>query len=258
MTGRPEVVLDNTDWLKAIAIILAAIDHTGYFFIEDAGWWSVFGRLAAPVFFFLMGYARTRRVPLVWIVLGLILSLLESWNAGWTWVSPNILLSLALIRLIRPYVESLARSYGWMALFTLIAGLIVLLPVSGNIADYGAEGWLWALFGLYQRLYVDDGAPGVKWADLMRLLAGLAAAAAYVWQEQAEYLFTQPQFNIFMFGICGLSICLGLFRRGPSPVQPPQIFARSVGFLGRHTLAIYGLQLGLFEIVIGLMPDWSA
>ncbi|MGE3833115.1 MAG: TraX family protein, partial [Parvibaculaceae bacterium] len=107
--------VDNTDWLKTFAIIMVAIDHTGYFFIEDADWWSVFGRLAAPVFFFLMGYAHTRRVPLLWIGVGLVLTLLESWNANWTWVSPNILLSFALIRLARPYVHSLAQRHGWLA-----------------------------------------------------------------------------------------------------------------------------------------------
>ena len=90
--------VDNTDWLKTAAIILVAVDHFGHFFMEDDRWWSVFGRLAAPTFFFLMGYAQTRKVPHHWIWLGVILTLLESWNAEWTWVAPNILLSFALIR----------------------------------------------------------------------------------------------------------------------------------------------------------------
>ena len=103
-TRTPHAV-DNTDWLKTAAVVLVAVDHIGYFFIEDADWWSVFGRLAAPAFFFLLGYAQTRTVPLRWIWLGVILTLLESWNAGWTWVAPNILLSLAIIRIARPYLQ---------------------------------------------------------------------------------------------------------------------------------------------------------
>ena len=47
--------VDNTDWLKTVAIVLVAVDHFGYFFVEDNQWWSVFGRLAAPAFFFLLG-----------------------------------------------------------------------------------------------------------------------------------------------------------------------------------------------------------
>ncbi len=37
--------------------------------------------LDIDMFFFLMGYAQTRTVPLRWIWLGVILTLLESWNA---------------------------------------------------------------------------------------------------------------------------------------------------------------------------------
>ena len=101
----PPRAVDNTDWLKTAAIILVSVDHFGYFFMEDDLWWSVFGRLAAPTFFFLLGYAQTRTVPLHWIWLGVILTLLDSWNADWTWVAPNILLSFALIRIARPYVQ---------------------------------------------------------------------------------------------------------------------------------------------------------
>ena len=32
-TRTPPV--DNTDWLKTVAIVLVLVDHIGYFFIED-------------------------------------------------------------------------------------------------------------------------------------------------------------------------------------------------------------------------------
>ena len=60
---HPPRAVDNTDWLKTAAIILVAVDHFGHFFMEDDRWWAVFGRLAAPTFFFLMGYAQTRTIP---------------------------------------------------------------------------------------------------------------------------------------------------------------------------------------------------
>ena len=123
--------------------------------MEDDRWWSVFGRLAAPTFFFLMGYAQTRTVPLRWIWLGVILTLLESWNANWTWVAPNILLSLALIRSARPYVQILLQRHGWAAFAFLVSALFAVLSIAVKIVDYGSEGWLWALFGLCQRMYVD-------------------------------------------------------------------------------------------------------
>ena len=133
-------VVDNADWLKTAAIISVAAGHFGFFFIEDDRWWSVFGRLAAPIFFFLLGYARTRTVPHRWIWLGIILTLLESWNAHWTWVAPNILLSFALIRIARPYAKIFVQHHGWTAFAVLVFALLMVLPIGEKIADYGAEG----------------------------------------------------------------------------------------------------------------------
>lgn len=256
--------MDNTDWLKVFAITLVAVDHYGYFFIEDAQWWSAFGRLAAPPFFFLMGYAQTRRIPPVWIGVGIVLTLLESWNAGWTWVTPNILLSFALIRLVRPHMQAFAQSHGWLAFLILVAALLLLLPVSANIVDYGAEGWLWAVFGLYQRIHADrtanpspasDAASLRSSAGLMRILAGLLAATIYVGWEQSEYAFANEQLAVFLIGVTGLTLAFCAFIRGPSPLQPPGSLAGLLRFVGHHTLAIYAIQLAGSELIVGFMPE---
>lgn len=268
---RTHRTVDNIDWLKAAAIILVAVDHIGYFFIEDADWWSVFGRLAAPSFFFLLGCAQTRTVPLHWIWLGVILTLLDSWNTGWTWVAPNILLSFALIRIARPYVQILMQHHGWAAFAILVSALFGVLPIAANIVDYGAGGWLWALFGLYQRMYVDgrsatdvDGTaqssapPAHAMTEnlgLMRLLACFVAAVVYVWQEQREFSFSQIHFAAFILGIGVLSLGLCLFQRGPSRIQPPESIAGALRFIGRRTLEIYAIQLAGSELIIKLVPD---
>jgi hypothetical protein len=269
-TRLPHAV-DNTDWLKTAAIILVVVDHIGYFFIEDADWWSAFGRLAAPPFFFLLGYARTRTVPLRWIWLGVTLTLLESWNAGWTWVAPNILLSLALIRTARPYVQIWMQHHGWAAFVLLVSTLFAVLPIAATIVDYGAEGWLWALFGLCQSMYVDgrsatdadataqSSAPPAHTmtenVGLMRLLACLVAAVVYVWQEQREFAFPQVHFAAFILGLGVLSLGLCLLRRGPSRIQPPESMAGALRFIGRRTLEIYAIQLAGSELIIKLLPD---
>jgi len=265
----PSPAVDNADWLKTAAIISVSVGHFGYFFIEDDSWWSVFGRIAAPTFFFLMGYAQTRTVPLRWIGLGVILTLLESWNAEWAWVAPNILLSLALIRIARPHAQILLQRHCWAGFAFLASAFLAVLSIAGNIVDYGSEGWLWALFGLCQRMYVDsrsaagvDGpaqssAPPVikENAGLMRLLACLAAVVAYIWQEQSEYSFPPLQFAVFIFGIGVWSAGLCLFLRGPSRIQPPESMAGALRFIGRHTLEIYAIQLAGSELLVKLVPD---
>jgi hypothetical protein len=265
--------VDNTDWLKTVAIILVSVDHFGYFFIDNNQWWSLLGRFAAPPFFFLMGYAQTRTVPFKWIWLGVILTLLESWNADWTWVTPNILLSLALIRLARPYVQILVQHNSWAAFALLISAFIGALPIAAKIVDYGAEGWLWALFGFYQRMYVDNkSVPDVVGAcqsratplrvmtakaDLMRLLTCLVAAVIYVWQEQREYSFSQVHFAALILGAGLLSLSLFLFLRGPSRIQPPEPIAGALRFIGHRTLEIYTIQLAGFELIVKIVPDLS-
>lgn len=271
--GLPESV-DNADWLKTFAIVLVAVGHIGYFFIDDAAWWSVFGRMAAPVFFFLMGYARSRTIPIHWLWLGVILTLLDSWNTYWHWVALNILFSMALIRLSRPSILALLQRYGWVTFTVLVLGLLALLPIAGDIFDYGAEGWLWALFGLCQRMYVDGrssnglDASGQKpelteqglmqnWR-VMRLLACLISAVMYIWQEQVEFGFSEYQLSAVAVGVGILSYVLAVFVRGPSSIQPPQLIAHSLRWLGRHTLEIYVIQLAGSELIIKLLPRLAA
>jgi len=261
-------LVDNSDWLKTAAIMLVVIGHFGYFFLEDPDWWSTLGRMAAPVFFFLMGYARSRTIPFRWIWLGAMLTLLDSWNNDWQWMAPNILFSMVLIRLARPHVKTLLLRFHWLAFFLLAGVLIILLPVAEDIVDYGAEGWLWALFGLSQRIYVDgrpragtniaakshadDLIPGIAW---MRLLACLVAAVVYVWQEQQVFLFTQTQLAVVVVGVCLVSLALCLFVRGPSSIQPSKHMAFSLHFIGWHTLEIYVVQLAGSELIIKFYPD---
>ena len=271
-SGAPPHAVDNTDWLKTAAIIFVSAGHFGFFFMEDELWWSVFGRFAAPPFFFLVGYAQSRTVPLHWIGIGVILTLLESWNADWTWVAPNILLSFVLIRIARPYVQMFLQNRGWLAFVVLVSVLLASLPAAAEIVDYGAEGWLWALFGLCQRRYLDGisaattggdrGSPAptltaTDAAGLMRLLACLVAAVVFVWQEQEEFSFPAVHLVVVILGLGVLSISLCLFTRGESRFQPPEKVASMLRFIGRHTLEIYAIQLAGSELLVKFVPDLS-
>jgi hypothetical protein len=265
-TSAPQAV-DATDWLKTVAIIATAVGHIGYFFVDNDTWYSVFGRLAAPILFFFLGYAQTRAVPLYWIWLGVILTVLDSWNDDWSWVAPNILLSFALIRIARPYVLILLERHGWAAFAVLGGALVAVLPVAAKLVDYGAEGWLWALFGLCQRRYLEGrsavaaGASSqsahesTRTTGLMRLMACVIAAVVYVWQEQKEFSFPQIQLAVFVVITAAASISLCLFRRGPSRIRLPEMMAGVLRFIGRHTLEIYAVQLAASELIIKLVPD---
>jgi hypothetical protein len=272
-TGSSNIV-DRTDWLKTVAILLVAVDHTGYFFIENNDWWSVFGRFAAPVFFFLLGYAKSKRVPVSWVLLGLLLTTLDSWNNGWAWVAPNILLSLAFIRVVRPYVEAGLRKTGLLGFALLVVVLVLIVPFTGDVVEYGSEGWLWALLGLIQRNCVDAQSTPKKpcmdrgilpsllsgWNSLkvMRIAAVTLAATVAIWQEQIEYLFDPVQLSVLMAGMALLSVIFWQYSRGPSRYQPSAVVAVMLRFAGRYTLEIYAIQLAISEVVVNLFPALAA
>jgi hypothetical protein len=90
---------------------------------------------------------------------------------------------------------------------------------------------------------------------LMRLLACLIAAVAYVWQEQQEFSFPPIHLAVVVLGVGTLSAGLYLFRRGPSRVQPPEPIGAVLRFIGRHTLEIYAIQLAGSELTVKLLPD---
>jgi peptidoglycan/LPS O-acetylase OafA/YrhL len=147
--------------------------------------------------------------------------------------------------------------------------LLVMLAPAAKLVDYGAEGWLWALFGLCQRRYVDGrsaadgrsqvGLPPPHAAEnAMRLLACLVAAVVYVWQEQREYSFPQVHFTVLIAGVGMLSLALCLFERGRSPVQPPRSAAGVLRFIGRRTLEIYTIQLAGSELLVKLLPGLAS
>ena len=91
-------------------------------------------------------------------------------------------------------------------------------------------------------------------ASLMRLLACLAAALVYAWQEQKEFSFSPTQLEVAAIGVGILALCLCMFSRGASRLQPPRPIAGVVSFIGRQTLAIYAIELVFFELLIKVIP----
>jgi hypothetical protein len=252
-TRRPAsgvLPVGTTDLWKTAGVLLFLVDHWGLFFAEHDAWWAVFGRLAAPIFFFLIGFARTRSVPWSWIALGLLLTVSDVLTGeDDEGLTLNILLSFALIRLALPAIELRVMPHpGRVSLLVLV--LVLLIPVTSSL-EYGSEGWLFALFGLAHRLHREQGDD-----DSARLRSALAlvSGGVYVWREVVDYGFTLPQAGTLAVLILGLVLLLCRFRRAALDTSLPSPVAKALRLCGHHSLEIYAVTLLSMQILAyGLM-----
>ena len=82
MPQHAPIRVSSTDWFKILGIAAFLIDHAGLFFFPDDDVWRVFGRVAAPIFFFFLGFAHSRSFPVSWLVWGVLLTGMEWWIEG--------------------------------------------------------------------------------------------------------------------------------------------------------------------------------
>jgi hypothetical protein len=184
---RREPAATSTDLWKLAGLVFVLVDHYGLFFAEDEGSWRVVGRLAAPIFFFFIGFARTRSVPWSWVTLGAILTITDVLTSqDLEDVSLNVLLNFALLRwVLLPLLDAhVLQQPSRLAAF--IALCTVLSSLSQRLLEYGTEGWLWALVGLARRSAQDRQASSVR----VTLIAS-ATAVVYVWREILDNEFTE-------------------------------------------------------------------
>jgi TraX protein len=244
--NRPDSNVTTTDVLKVIGVVTLLIDHYGLFYQPDDVWWRLVGRTASPIFFFLIGFARTRSVPWTWLAFGAALTGLNLWTAG-GWANPtfNILLNFALLRaVVLPPVSQHVFPRP-LPLAMLIAGCVLLIPVTDGVLEYGTEGWLWAFLGQAHRAALEDREPRTDWT---RAGLALVAGAAYIVREIHDYGFNVVQSALFAVAVVILTVVFTRFRRKDLRWQPAQPLAAVFRFCGRHSLEIYAITLFVMQV----------
>jgi hypothetical protein len=247
------------DAWKLAGVVFFLVDHYGLFFDSGDNWWRLFGRLASPIFFFLIGFARSRTVPLSWLFFGAVLTAADYLTSeglhdttadyltseGLHDTTVNILINFALLRLALPTIEAHAMPYP-ARLAALTAVSIAVIPSLDPILEYGGEGWLWTLFGLSHRLLLERGGADAFWR---RDALALAAAGAYVVREISDYGFDLFQALLLAVMIGRLVALLLEFRRAELDWRPPRPLADLLAFAGSRSLEIYALSLLFMQIL---------
>ena len=247
--------LTSYDLFKVTALILMVIDHVGWIFFPDQMWFRVLGRLSIPIWFFLIGFAGGRPVPLSWLLCGALL-VGSSMMAGEFVFPLDVLFTLAYARYIGAEMTLRAvRSNETLAgMFFL---LVLLAFFTAGMTEYGTAGLLFTLWGGMTRLRYEGG----EFLTRRAVWAYGAASGLFYAFMQGLYMpiLSVPQFWIMLCGTWGVMILLIRFR----PVsyetvsgKLPSAFIAVFHWCGRHTLVIYTVHLIAFEAAgIYLFPE---
>lgn len=244
--------ITSYDLLKAAAVVLMIADHAGYFFFPEDNWWRVAGRMCVPVWFFFIGYAKSRDLgPKLWIGAAILVG--ANFIAGMSVIPFNILATMIIVRLLIDGVARRAfRSESF--LWPLMALMFLLIVPTMFVTEYGTQGLILALFGYAVRHRDALQASGIS---VQRY--GLAAYFAFIVPQFFFFGFTPDEFLVMGLGVLAVMALLYNFR----PLEFPKLTAAlprvAVWLLhtgGRRTAEIYVLHLLLFKFMaLWLQPE---
>jgi hypothetical protein len=234
--------LTSYDVLKTVAVVLMIIDHVGHFFYPEEMWFRVFGRMCVPIWFFLIGYAKTKGVPLTYLLGGVVLAF-----ASWAFLGHlfplNILLVLMLYRMIIHEVMMRALK-DYEGFFGVGLILVILAYPSVYVLDYGTYALFFVMFGYIMR-HRDkiEIKPWVFWLYFFGVGFGFA-----VMQAMLLPTITGLQFAVMAGGVMAVMWGLYIFKSVTyEKMNGAKIWALQL--FGRRTMEIYVLHFLAFTVV---------
>lgn len=224
------------------------LDHIGLYFYPEAGFLRLAGRLCVPIWLFLIGYARGRRLDTVLFAGAVLVTLAQTalhqgfytLNILWTIIA----LRLTLDPLMRWIGTSSNRLYGVMLLLFFFG-----LPTR-LLLDYGSMAWILASWGYLVRNGFSRPAhtPAPPVSDVTQY--GVLALMLFALTESVQFAFPVWQIPFLVAGCAALypllSLWLPRYGQHEAGGNWPVVLRRAVSFVGHHTLLIYVLHLLLF------------
>jgi len=243
--------LTSYDFLKAFALVLMIIDHIGYYFFPDDMTWRMIGRLSAPIWLFLIGYANSRDLSApLWIGAGLLL--LSNVVVGQPIFPLNMLVTMILMRLaIDPVMDVLKRHP--QALYPFMVVLFLLTFVTSILFEYGTISLAIVMAGylcrnpafLPKRSGIDHHTP-----------LAVAIIAAFFHNFFQSYVFFTAFSTLEKGAVTiGLIILMAALTRFRPVVYPlltqrlPTILTGALQLMGRRSLEIYVIHLIIFKFL---------
>ncbi len=247
---RTDISTDITahDLLKTFAIITMIIDHIGYFFYPQIEELRLIGRLSAPVWFFLLGYAMNQKLELrLWVWAFILFAGTGYMKSGMGMLPLNILLMFLFTRATLSYTMALSTK-SFERLFGIFWVCLLLMIPSMALVEYGTLGFLFAMAGYMTRR--KDTLEHISDTQLngFMVLAILAYGFNMWWQFGFETI------NGVMLLILLACMCLSLLhftaRTFPANQGLLKIIKYPLFLTGRRTLEIYVLHFLFFMYLV--------
>ncbi len=230
------------DILKTLAVLLMFIDHIGAFIFVDEDIYRIIGRLCVPMWFFLIGYARSRSLDRSLLGCAAAIFIID------VFVEPsvfplNILISIICIRLIldrcaHSIFKNTALFYSSLVLFFILA------LHSALVFDYGTQGLLFALLGYSLR---HKNALSKQHVDRLTI----ASVTVFFVAQSLSFQLDLTQALPFFAGLILVMFYLLSFTPKAYVSEPwanITITKNLLGFFGRYTLWIYTAHIIILKI----------
>lgn len=257
MQKQLPATITTLDILKTLAVTTMVIDHIGYYFLPDELWLRVIGRIGVPLWFFLIGYARTREIPpTLWV--GALILLAVNPVVGMAIFPMNALCTIIIVRLVLDRCAgALFRNYETFLIGLLI--LALLIPPTAIFTEYGSMWLIGALFGYAVRNRPDLGL-GPRGAAFVPAALCLFSTAAFAVSQQMNFQFDPPLCAAMVGG--SALVFWGLMRVRVAELPRftdmlPGWGRAGLRLGGRRTLEIYVAHLVVFKLVAACVdPDY--
>lgn len=227
------------DVWKLLALMTMVIDHLGYYFFDDQTWLRVIGRIAFPIFLFLVGHASTRRQDsAIW--LGAAIVAASSFFCGYGLLPFNILLTILATRALLMLAERTGVIRNELAV--LWFALLLFYPASTLLMEYGTMGMMFAVIGML----VHDGRRDFT----AQIFICLTLVAWLIFEGNALEL--TPSL-MACFTLIAVVQFYFLCRFTPTPATSHRKAPEWVLFASRHTLILYVLHVVAFQLSASLI-----
>lgn len=234
------------DYLKVVAILTMIVDHLGYYLFPEVLELRLIGRVAFPIFLFLVGFNGSFRWrwELFWRGIGLwVITAGLSFSLGFGNTHANILITILLARMLMEFLEKKKKIWLFIMVFLVLAIGHFWLK---ERLDYGALGFFFVLRGRLAKKWKSwwwRGFPILIWLFIQNI------QVFDFWVEKEECTLILFLWTAYL----GIFVSFFTLQKSNSSLLWKKRWNQLILWISRSALVIYGVHI----MVLILLSLWK-